>query len=206
MRIQPLSIRGERVAQPDELGRELADWLAEALLESRWFEFVEPAPSGSAATVQVDGELLGSASVRGEHVKVSVRVLDNQRRRVTAASVELPRALLDETLLGEVEKGGGTTPGGGTGSTTDDAPGVVQLLDECEGHVKGERWTDAWGCYGKVLERDAGNDAAERGREEIERGYGKRVRVALARWDFVGAIGVVEEYMGLEPDSERIRT
>ena len=91
--IRPLSIQGKEVAQPDELGRELADWLAEALLESRWFDFVEPAPSGSAASVEVDGELLGRATMRGEHVKVSVRVLDNQRRLVTAASVNLPKVL-----------------------------------------------------------------------------------------------------------------
>ena len=102
VRIQPLSVRGEGTAKPDELGWELADWLGEALLDSRWFEFVEPAPSGSTATVQVDGELLGSVSVRGDHVKVSVRVLDNQRRRVTAASVELSKAFFDETLFGAV--------------------------------------------------------------------------------------------------------
>ena len=199
--------RARGVAKPNELGRQFADWLGEALLESRWFEFVEPVPSGSGAAVQVDGELLGRVSVRDEHVKVSVRVLDNERRRVTAASVELPRALLDDTLIGDVKKRDKTTPDGATGSTTDDddSLGVVQLLDECEGHAKGERWTDAWDCYGKVLERDAGNDAVEKGREEIERGYGERIREALARWDFVGAMGIVKEYRGLEPDSGRIR-
>ena len=104
VRIQPLSVPGEGVAQPDELGRELADWLGEALLESRWFEFVEPAPAGSIATVQVDGELLGRVAVRGEHVKVSVRVLDNQRRRVTFASVSLPKVLF---LAAMAESNGG---------------------------------------------------------------------------------------------------
>lgn len=103
VRIQPLSVRARGVARADELGRELADWLGEALLESRWFDFVEPAPSGSVETVQVDGELLGTVSVRGDHVKVSLRVLDNQRRRVTAASVELPKVLLDEALFGTAE-------------------------------------------------------------------------------------------------------
>ena len=57
VRIQPLSVRG--AARPDELGRELEDWLGEALLESRRLEFVEPASSGSPETVPVDGELRG---------------------------------------------------------------------------------------------------------------------------------------------------
>ena len=112
VRIQPLSVPDEGVARPDELGRVLEGWLAEALLESRWFEFVEPAPSGSGAAVKVDGELLGSGTVSDEHVKVSVRVLDNHRRRVTVASVELSKALFDETLFGAGVTGGGEEDGG----------------------------------------------------------------------------------------------
>ena len=138
VRIQPLSIWGEGTAQPDELGRELADWLGEALLESRWFEFVEPAPSGSDAAVQVDGELLGSVSVRSEHVKVNLRVLDNQRRRVTAASVNLPRALFDEALFGAVVTGSGEEDDGvQPPPTTLPPPGeVTALLARCRAYQR----------------------------------------------------------------------
>ena len=102
VRIQPLSIPGEGIARPEEFDRKLEAWLAEALLESRWFEFVEPAPSGSAAPVRVDGELLGGVSVGGEYIDVDLRVLDNQRRRMTAASVELPKVLFDASLFDPV--------------------------------------------------------------------------------------------------------
>ena len=189
VRIQPLSVRGQGTAQPDELGRELADWLGEALLESRWFELVEPAPPGSAATVQVDGELLGSASVRGEHVKVSVRVLDNQRRRVTAASVELPKALFDETLFDDDDPPASPPP------PPDD---VTALLERCTSHENAHRLTrppgeNAADCYAQALERDPGNARAQAGLSSIRELYAKRVQGMIDRGGFDDARGVVEQ-------------
>ena len=83
--------------------------------------------------------------------------------------------------------------------------GVVRLLDECERHEQGKRWTDAWRCYGDVLERDAGNDAARRGRKQIERAYGERIREALSRGDFAEAKGAMGEFAAMAPDSVPVR-
>ena len=200
VRINPLSVRGEGIAEPDELDRELAGWLGEALLKSRWFEFVEPAPSGSAGATlqQIDGVLLGSVSVRDEHAKVSVRVLDNQRRRVTAASVELPKALFDESLFGGGMAGSGDQDDGALPSPPPPPPGEgTALLERCASHERAHRLTippgaNAADCYAQVLERDPGNAQAQAGLDSIRRLYAQRVQGMIDRGAFDDARGAVE--------------
>ena len=210
VRIQPLSVRGEGTAKPDELGRELADWLGEALLESRWFEVVEPAPAGSAAAVQVDGELLGRVSVRSQHVKVSVRVLDNERRRVTAASVELSNALFDETLFGAVVTGGGEeddeTPPSPSTSISDE---VTAQLAECAAHFGANRLSrpperNAAQCYAQVLELERGNTEALAGLERVEERYVERAKEAIRRGALAEARAHVERLGKLNPEHPRV--
>ena len=76
---------------------------------------------------------------------------------------------------------------------------VGRLLRECEEHGQDERWARAWGCYGKVLERERGNEAALAGRERIVDRYAERVREALEAEDFETAERIVGELSGLTP-------
>ena len=195
------AVRGD-VADTELVREDLeAFWLETAFAESLLFRLVS-APTGDRGS---DGSLHVLVWVGPERVRIRLKVQDNGGAQLAAVGVEMAKGLFPLGIFGEARKRGGTAQGRETGSTTEFAAGVVQLLEQCEGHAKGESWTDAWGCYGQVLERDAENDAAENGREEVERGYGERIREALARWDFAGATGVVEEYRGLDPDSGRIR-
>ena len=198
VRIQPLSVPDEGVARPDELGRVLEGWLAEALLESRWFEFVEPAPSGSVATVQVDGELLGSATVSGDHIKVSMRVLDNHRRRVTAASVELPKSFFDEAFIGTVTMGYGEEDD----ETPPPSDEVTARLAECAAHFGANRLTrppgtNAAECYTQVLELDRGNTEALAGLARIEARYVESANGAIRQ----GELDEPDETDSKSPDS-----
>ena len=198
VRIQPLSVLGEGITKPDELGRELAGWLAEAFLESRWFEFVDPAPTGSAVPAQVDGEILGSVFRRGEHIKVRLRVLDNQRRQVTAASVNLPKVLLDEAQFGTVVTGSGEKDDKVLPPQPPPPPGeVTALLERCAAYERAHRLTmpsgaNAADCYAQVLERDPENAQAQSGLDPIQRRYAARVQGMIDRDAFDEARGVVE--------------
>ena len=88
--LRPLSLTGEEVAQPNEIGQELTDWLRNALIESRLFELTESGPE------EVDGELLGTVHVGREYIQVDLRIRGNQPHHVvvTSASVKLPRELI----------------------------------------------------------------------------------------------------------------
>ena len=105
---------------------------------------------------------------------------DHSRSRTFAQSRLFAKAVLTGCLpIGDRIKDEETTPDPETEPTSKVEIDVVQLLPECEGHQKGERWPEAWGCYAEILERDSGNEAAQWSQGEIERGY-RRERMRAA--------------------------
>ena len=166
------------VADPERFRRYLErSWLLPAFSQSRLFGIAARGGEGSEGALEVD------VFVHAGQVEIALNVWD-RGVQTASASIEMAQGLLPERYFGG---------------------GVVRLIEECKQHVQGERWTEAWRCYGDVLEREAGNDAATQGRGEVERAYGERIRESLTRRDFVGAKGVVEEFAGMAPDSVRLR-
>ena len=194
------------VAEPERFRRYVERrWLLPAFSQSRLFRLAADGGEGSEGALDVDVFVHDAGQVE---IALNVWARGVQ---AASASIKMAQGLLPQHYIRGTETSGPglgsvvTTPAPECEPTTEVETGVVQLLGECEGHKGGARWRQAWGCYGEVLERAAGNEAAQRGRDEIERGYRERMRKALARWDFVGARGVVEEFGRLEAGSERIQ-
>ena len=178
------------VAEPERLRRYLVRrWLRPAFSQSRLFRLASAAGEGSGGALHMD------VFVHEEDVEV-VLDIEAQGVQVATADFRMARGLIPARYLG-----GGTKPAPDTDLVAD----VEKRLRECAGHAHGERWREAWGCYGEVLERDAENRNAERGREEIERGYGERMRAALGRGEFAQAREIVAELAALARDSTRVR-
>ena len=153
------------VAEPKRFRRYLERrWLLPAFSQSRLFRLAAAGGEGSEGALDVD------VFVHAGQVEIALNVWD-RGVQVASASIDMAQGLLPERYFGG---------------------GVDRLLEACAQHVQGERWPEAWRCYGDVLERYAGNDAAGRGRGEIERAYGERIRESLSRPDFAGARGVLE--------------
>ena len=166
------------VAEPKRFRRYLERrWLLPAFSQSRLFRLAARGGEGSEGALDVD------VFVHAGQVEIALNVWD-RGVQVASASIEMAQGLLPERYFGG---------------------GVDRLLEECAQHVQGERRPEAWQCYGDVLERYAGNDAAGRGRAGIERAYGERIREALSRPDFEEAKGVFEEFAAMAPDSARVR-
>ena len=179
------------VAEPERLQRYLVRrWLRPAFSQSRLFRLASGAGEGSGGALHMD------VFVHEKDVEV-VLDIEEQGVQVATADFTMTRDLIPARFLG-----GGTKPAPDDDLVAD----VEKLLRECAGHAHGGRWREAWGCYGEVLERDAGNRDAERGREEIERGYGERMRAALGRREFAQAREIVGELATLATDSARVRT
>ena len=149
--LQPITIKGGG-AQGGRLEQFLTNWLGTALVGSRLFTLVEPPPG---VEVETDGKLDVTATVHEGHVEVGLRVLDNQYRRVTFATVELERNLFPSGVVGT---------GDGDG---DDVPIVTgSQLARCAGHVEAGRVADGVKCYAGVLKEAPGNGKALEGLEE----------------------------------------
>ena len=143
--LQPITIEGDG-AQGDRLEQSLTNWLGNAFVESRLFTLVEPPPG---VEVETDGKLHVAAIVHEGHVEVGLRVLDNQYRRVTFATVELERSLFRSGVVGTgdgdgddvpIVTGGQPVPGGtsGGGASEDEAPDALHRAAEA-GDVNGLR-------------------------------------------------------------------
>ena len=190
------------VAKPEFVREYLeAFWVEPAFAESRRFRLV----AASTGDRRSDGVLHVIVHVSREHVGIRLKIQDNEGVQLAAVGVEMAKGLFPPGIFDAEAKDDETTQDPEPEPTAEVASDVAQSIEECEAHVKGERWSEAWGCYGKVLERDAGNETAESGRSKIERVYKERVLVALARWDFAGATGIVEEFGRMAPDSARVR-
>ena len=178
------------VVEPERLRRYLVRrWLRPAFSQSRLFRLASAAGEGSGGALHMD------VFVHEEDVEV-VLDIEAQGVQVATADFRMARGLIPARYLD-----GKTKPGPDVEPVAD----VETLLRECAGHAHGERWRQAWGCYREVLERDAGNRDAERGRDEIEQGFGERMQVALGRREFPQAREVVAELAALAPDSARVR-
>ena len=171
--LRPLSVSG--LAQPEEMRRELMDWLRNALIESRLFELAEPVASGPATPVEVDGELLGEARVGREDIQVDLRIRDNQPHQVvvTTASVKLPRKL-------------------------------IRNEDPCAMHFGENRLPEAAECFMRVRERDPGNMQALAWLTRIEERYVERVEEAIRRGRFDEAEGYVSQLRELNRENSRL--
>ena len=175
----PFSVRG--AGKPEELGRYLDEyWLSEAFTRSRRFTLMEAgAPS--------DGELRVSAHVVGEHLQISLRIVDGQGRQVGAATIrKLAVSLLPGHFLG---------------------PDVAELLQRCAKHLDGGGsggLAQAWRCYAQVLGHDAGNAQAVAGRRRVEARYVEEAEQALGRGELDEARRFVEELAGFSPSHPRV--
>ena len=171
--LQPITIEGDG-AQGGRLEQFLTNWLGNALVGSRLFTLVEPPPG---VVVETDGKLHVAATVHEGHVEVGLRVLDNQYRRVTFATVELERNLFPSGVVGTgdgdgddvpVVTGGQPVPGGGEATDA--------RLAQCAGHVGAKRRADAVKCYAHVLKEAPGDKGALAGLEGLR---GTRFRDCL---------------------------
>ena len=178
------------VAEPERLQRYLVRrWLRPAFSQSRLFRLASAAGEGSGGALRMD------VFVHEEDVEV-VLDIEEQGVQVATADFRMARELIPARYLG------GETKPAPDGDLVAD---VEKLLRECAGHAHGERWREAWRCYERVLERDAGNRDAERGRDEIVRGFGERMRAAVGGREFAQAREVVGELAALAPGIARVR-
>ena len=94
----------------EQLALDLTDWLWGAFAHSELFTLVEPDITAVPGSDQTDGNLVGRVSIRDEYVKVNLRVLDNQRRLVTSATVSLKKDLFSAGMFPKVDAWDGIRP------------------------------------------------------------------------------------------------
>ena len=94
IQVGDLSIRGN-VADPGQLREYLeAFWLEPAFAQSRMFHLV----AGSTGASQIDGAMKILGVVGSQSVRISLKVVDNDGRLATSASIEMQKALLQDVL------------------------------------------------------------------------------------------------------------
>ena len=175
------NIHLDGVAEPERFRRYLERrWLLPAFSQSRLFRLAEGGGDGSEGALDVD------VFVHAGQVEIALNVWD-QGVQAASASIEMAQGLLPERYFG-----GPVTTGPGSDAAvwppdpepepvTEVETGFGRLVEECEEHRLVGRWSEAGRCY-----------------EE-------RMRAELARWDFVGAEGVVAEFSMLAPESSQVR-
>ena len=172
LHIPPLKVVNLRSAS-ERFSEYLLVFWRPAFIESRRFSIVRP-PSPS------EGKLVGIAFGDGEHITVSLEIVDAEE--TTVGAVVIPR--MDKGLFGGIFDG-------------NPVPGVTARLEECAGQVEAGRLSEARGCY-EGLGADAPGDS--RVRKEVEAGLERIQAVSKA---LVGADKALNRGGGAEGEGLR---